>query len=141
MSNLKIEAGGPKSHLKIEIEDREGAGGRLAQVVRLAGELDNTTWTAAAAALKPLLAAPFPHVVFNLSELSYLSSAGIAVLLDARKRLEAKKVTVTAVGMRPAIRKVFDIMNTMPASRIFGSVAELDEYLAAIQAKVSDQDG
>ena len=128
------------SQLKIEIEEREGAGGRLAQVVRVTGEVDNTTWTAASDALKPLIAAPFPHVVFNLSDLNFLSSAGISVLLDARRRLEAKKVTVSAVGMRPAIRKVFDIMQAMPASQIFANVAELDEYLAAIQTQVSDRD-
>jgi anti-sigma B factor antagonist len=126
------------SHYKIEIEERVGGGGQLAQVVKIAGELDNTNWNAAAADLKPLLAAPFPHVVFNLAELAFLSSAGISVLLDARKKLEAKKVTVTAIGMRPSIRKVFDIMKTLPASQIFGSVAELDEYLAAIQEQVED---
>lgn len=124
--------------LKIDIEERVGAGGQLAQVVKVVGELDNTTWTQGAAALKGLIAKPFPHVVFHLVELNFVSSAGVSVLIDARKRLEAKKVTVTAVGMRPAIRKVFDILQTMPASQIFGSVAELDEYLAAIQAKVSD---
>jgi anti-anti-sigma factor len=126
--------------LKVEIQEREGPAGRLAQVVRIAGELDNASYAKASEALKPLLAAPFPHVVFNLSDLNFLSSAGISVLLDARKQLEAKHVTVTAVGMSPAIRKVFEIMQALPASRIFSNVAELDAYLAAIQAKVSDPD-
>jgi anti-sigma B factor antagonist len=121
--------------LKVEVEEREGPGGHLAHVVRVIGELDNATWPAAAAALKPVLAEPFPHVVFSLHDLTFLSSAGVAVLLDARKRLEAKKVTVAAVGMRPPIRKVFEIMQTLPASKVFGSVAELDDYLAAIQQK------
>jgi anti-anti-sigma factor len=126
--------------LKIDIEEREGPGGRLAQVVRVAGELDNTTYVQATQALKPLIAAPCQHVVFNLSELSFLSSAGISVLLDARKKLEAQKVSVTAIGMRPPIRKVFDIMKAMPASQIFSSVDELDDYLAAIQKKAEDPD-
>jgi anti-anti-sigma factor len=122
--------------LKVEIEEREGPGGRLAQVVRVVGELDNSTYTSAALALKPLIASPFPHVIFNLHDLTFLSSAGVAVLLDARKKLEGKKIAVAAVGMRPSIKKVFDIMQTLPASRIFGSVAELDDYLAEMQRKV-----
>lgn len=126
--------------LKIDIEEREGPGGRLAQVVRVSGELDNTTWTQGAAALKPLIAAPCRHVVLNLSELSFLSSAGIAVLLDLRKKLEAQQVNVTAVGMRAPIRKVFDIMKAMPASQIFTSVQELDDYLTAIQTKAAEPD-
>jgi len=126
--------------LKIDVEEREGPNGRLAQVVRIAGELDNTSWQAAAAALKPVLDAPFPHVVLSLHDLTFVSSAGVAVLLDARKKLEERHVAVSAVGMRPPIRKVFDIMRTLPAAKIFTSVAELDEYLTAMQRKAEDDD-
>ena len=125
-------------HLTVEVSEREGAGGRLAQVVRIAGELDNTSYVAAQKALEPVIADPFPHVILNLADLSYVSSAGVSVLLDARKRLEAKKTTVAAIGMRPSIQKVFDIMQTLPASSVFASVAELDEYLAAIQDRANE---
>ena len=125
-------------HLTVEVSEREGAGGRLAQVVRIAGELDNATYRQAEKALAPVIAEPFPHVILNLADLSYVSSAGVSVLLDTRKRLEAKKTTVAAIGMRPSIQKVFDIMRSLPASKVFATVAELDEYLAAIQDRAGE---
>jgi anti-anti-sigma factor len=122
----------------VDVSEREGAGGRLAQVVRIAGELDNATAPEASRALAPVVADPFPHVILNLADLAYVSSAGVAVLLDTRKRLEAKKTTVAAIGMRPSIRKVFEIMQSLPASSVFATVAELDEYLAAIQERARE---
>ena len=47
--------------LKISVEEREGPGGTLAQVVRVVGELDNTTHVAARKAIEPVLANPFPQ--------------------------------------------------------------------------------
>ena len=125
-------------HLTVEVSEREGAGGRLAQVVHLAGELDDASHEAARKALEPVIADPFPHVILSLADLSYVSSAGVSVLIDARKRLEAKKTTVAVIGMRPSIKKVFDILQTLPGSPVFATVAELDAYLETIQDREGD---
>jgi len=66
----------------------------------------------------------------------------VAWLLKTRMNLEGRKISVGVVGMRPSIRKVFDIMKVLPASQVFASVQEFDAYLAAIQRKVSEgEDG
>jgi anti-anti-sigma regulatory factor len=42
------------------------------------------------------------------------------------------------VNLKPQIRKVFDIVQALPAQRLFNSVRELDEYLAEIQRQVRE---
>jgi anti-anti-sigma factor len=125
--------------LSIEISQRQGAGGALAQVVRLSGSLDNDTVDQAENAMVPILKKPFPTVVFNLAELTFVTSSGISFFLNTKKQLEAKAIVVGVVGMRPSIRKVFDIVKALPASRVFESVQEMDNYLAAIQRKVEEE--
>ena len=78
------------------------------------------------------------HLVFDLSQLDYLSSAGIRCFVRARKFIEQRGGKVAIVNPQPPVRKVLDIVKAMPSAGIFGSIAELDEYLDAMQRKVRD---
>ena len=121
--------------VKVDVSERAGAAN--ARVVRISGSLDGDTVGDAERALKPVLASPQSAVVFDLSDLTFITSAGISLLLVARKTLEAKHTAVGVVGMRPSIRKVFDIVKVLPASKVFASVKEMDDYLATIQRRVA----
>lgn len=123
--------------VKVDVSQRMGAGNALACVVKIAGSLDGETVAATEQAINPVLAKPLPTVLFDLTDLTFLSSAGISLLLVARRTLENKKISVGVVGMRPSIRKVFDIVKVLPASQVFASVKEMDDYLAAIQRRVA----
>ena len=68
---------------------------------------------------------------------TYLSSAGIRCFIRARKAVEPGGGTVAIVNPQPPVRKVLDIVKAIPGG-IFASVAELDEYLDAMQQKVRD---
>jgi anti-anti-sigma factor len=125
--------------LSVEVTQRQGPGGGLAQVVRLSGSLENDTVDKAEAALAPVLEKPFPTVVFNLLELSFVSSRGIGLFLDTKAKLEKKKVVVGVVGMRAPVKKAFDIVRALPATKVFTSVKEMDDYLAAIQKKTAEE--
>jgi anti-anti-sigma regulatory factor len=74
-----------------------------------------------------------------LSGLDYLSSAGIRCFVRARKAVEPAGGKVAVVNPQPGVRKVLDIVKAVPAKGIFASVAELDEYLDAIQRQVREQ--
>jgi anti-anti-sigma factor len=126
--------------VKVDVSERKGDSGTLAHVVKITGTLDNDTVASAEKALQPVLTKPLPHVLFNLSDLTFLTSAGVSLLLVARKTLEAKKTLVGVVGMRPSIQKVFEIVKVLPASQVFTNVKEMDDYLAAIQRRVSSED-
>ena len=109
--------------------------------IKLAGRLDTDTAPELDSALNKLLEhKDVKRLVFDLSGLEYLSSAGIRCFVRARKVVEPGGGTVAVVNPQPSVRKVLDIVKAIPAKGIFASVAELDEYLDAIQRKVREGD-
>ena len=71
--------------------------------VRLKGRLDAAEADRAALALRPL-AGP---LTLDLAQLEYISSAGIAVLLETFKRLRASAQPFRLVNLQPRVRNVF----------------------------------
>jgi anti-anti-sigma factor len=109
--------------------------------IRLAGRLDTHTAPDLDAELARLLAGgAVPRLVFDLSQLEYLSSAGIRCFVRARKAVEPGGGKVALVNPQPAVRKVLDIVKAMPPGGIFSSIAELDEYLDDIQRQIRDRE-
>jgi anti-anti-sigma factor len=107
----------------------------------LSGRLDSATAPKLDQALDGVLAkAPITRLVFDLSALDYLSSAGIRCFIRARKAIEPKGGSVAVVNPQPAVRKVLDIVKALPAGQIFASVAELDEYLDEMQRQVRERE-
>ncbi|MGM9733076.1 MAG: STAS domain-containing protein [Prevotella sp.] len=49
------------------------------------------------------------NVVFDCNDLDYISSSGLRVVLKAQKMLTAKKSTMKLIGVKPQIKKVFDM--------------------------------
>ena len=108
--------------------------------VKLVGRLDTDTAPQLDGELNKLLGRKdIKRLVFDLSGLDYLSSAGIRCFVRARKAVEPGGGTVAILNPQPGVRKVLDIVKAIPAKGIFASVAELDEYLDAIQQQVRDQ--
>ncbi len=104
----------------------------------LSGRLDTNTAPDLDRALNDLFAAQkhIARLVFDLSQLAYLSSAGIRCFVRARKTVEPGGGKVALINPQPAVRKVLDIVKAMPAGGIFSSTAELDAYLDDMQKKV-----
>jgi len=108
--------------------------------LKLVGRLDTDTAPQLDGELTKVLAHKgIKRLVFDLGGLDYLSSAGIRCFVRARKGIEPNGGTVAIVNPQPGVRKVLDIVKAIPAKGIFASVAELDEYLDAIQQQVRDE--
>jgi anti-anti-sigma factor len=108
--------------------------------LKLVGRLDTDTAPQLDGELNKVLARKeIKRLVFDLSGLDYLSSAGIRCFVRARKAVEPGGGTVAILNPQPGVRKVLDIVKAIPAKGIFASVAELDEYLDAIQKQIRDQ--
>jgi anti-anti-sigma factor len=73
------------------------------------------------------------NLVFDLAALDFISSAGLRVFANSRKRLKERDGQVAFVRMQPQIQEVFEIIKALPGVGIFKSYAEMDEYLAARQ--------
>ncbi|UNT98088.1 STAS domain-containing protein [Xanthomonas translucens] len=112
------------------------------QRITLSGRLDTHTYQALDEALAPLLATQITTLVLDLSQLDYISSAGIRSIFKARKVLATRDGSVLVVNPQPQIRKVFDVVKAVPLNEIFTSVQELDDYLDEMQRRVlEDGDG
>jgi anti-anti-sigma factor len=112
------------------------------QRITLSGRLDTHTYQALDEALAPLLVTQITTLVLDLSNLDYISSAGIRSIFKARKVLATREGRVLVVNPQPQIRKVFDVVKAVPLNEIFTSVQELDDYLDEMQRRVlEDGDG
>jgi anti-anti-sigma factor len=105
--------------------------------IRAVGSLDSNTYTileehvTAARARKPLA------IVFDLKDLTYISSAGVRVIVA----MKATGGSMALTNLQPQIRKVFEIIMALPSLNVFEDDAELDRYLAAMQKKVREEGG
>lgn len=105
------------------------------QRVALGGRLDTDSYAELDRQLEPLLAAT-QSLLLDLSELVYISSAGIRSIFRARKALAGHAGKVLVLNPQPQIQKVFDVVKAVPLNEIFSSAAEADAYLDAMQRKV-----
>ena len=122
--------------LKIHIHEPKGESRRVA----LVGRLDTHTYDELDRQLAPILSSSVRALVFDLTELEYISSAGIRSIFKARKAIEGRGGKVLVSNLQPQIQKVFDIVKAVPLNSIFSSTAEADSYLDLMQKKVL-QDG
>jgi len=113
----------------------QSAGGRDAGTVTvtLAGSLDTATAPELEKQLAPVLAGSARDVVFDLAQLTFISSAGLRVFALTRKTLKERGGQASFVHMQPQIHEVFEIMKALPGVAVFKDAAELDRYLAARQ--------
>ena len=105
----------------------------------LTGRLDTNTAPELDRALNRVLGnTSIARLVFDLTQLEYLSSAGIRCFVRARKAIEPGGGQVAIVNPQAPVRKVLEIVKAIPEGGIFGSVEELDAYLDEMQRKVRD---
>jgi len=112
-----------------------------ATVVKLVGRLDTATAPQAEKEIQPVVAGSLKEVIFDLAGLTFISSAGLRVLLGARKALAARGAQVHLTNLQPQIEKVLDIVKALPGINVFKNVKEMDEYLTAMQRKVKEGEG
>jgi anti-anti-sigma factor len=118
--------------LDIEITD-VGHGGRR---VALRGRLDTETAPTLEARLAPLLDSPVvTAALFDLAGLEYIGSAGIRVLVRARKALEARGGGMAVGRLQPSVRQVFDIVKALPSTDVFATDGELDAFVDAMRRR------
>jgi anti-anti-sigma factor len=122
--------------LNVRVED----GRSFTKTVRLEGRLDSETVESLDKVLDGVLASAVKVVVFDLSALEYISSAGLRSLFGAQRAMKARSGKALLLSPQPAVQKVLDIVKSVDVKEVFRSVAELDEYLDAMQKKVQAGD-
>jgi stage II sporulation protein AA (anti-sigma F factor antagonist) len=97
-------------------------------VLKPEGRLDSNTVNAAEADLFSYLEKGETRVVLDLSDLDYISSSGLRLVLMMGKRLSFKQGKLALCGLKPHIREVFEISGfisilTVVATRQEGEAA------------------
>ena len=101
------------------------------------GRLDGTTARQLEAALRPALSNPdTKSLVLRMTDLDFISSAGIRVLIETQNTLSSRGGSVLLVDLQPQIAKVLEIIKALPGISVFRNIEEMDEYLATIQKRV-----
>ncbi|MBN1484498.1 MAG: STAS domain-containing protein [Chloroflexia bacterium] len=99
------------------------------QVVSVSGSVDAGTAEKFEQGLMPLTQGQEPRVLVDMSDLSYMSSAGLRILLSAQKAAKAQSGEVILVAMQEPVQEVFAMVGF---DVLFRSFPTLEQALEAL---------
>jgi anti-anti-sigma factor len=120
--------------LKVEVL----AGRSFSKTVVLDGKLNNDTVATLDAELNRIVESKTTVVVFDLSDLHYISSAGLRSIFRIQKVMASRGGRAVLLTPTPQVQRVLEIANAADLSTVFTTVEELDAYLDTIQRRVVD---
>lgn len=98
-------------------------------LIRIKGRCYSSDAQAVEDGLATALGAGTPHLAIDMTELDYISSAGLRILLKLAKQIQRRKGKVVLFGLRPNVREVFSIS---AFDRIFSIYNDRAAAVAAI---------
>jgi len=98
-------------------------------VVKLIGRLDSSTSSQLERVVDENIDEGIQHIVLDMSELAYTSSAGLRAVLIVGKTLKPLQGRLVLAGMREAVREIFEISGFLA---LFEFVVSVDDGLAKI---------
>ena len=101
-------------------------------ILRPEGSIDASTFTLLAGEVESALLKSPRLIIFDLVRVTYVSSAGIGVILSAEKALRKTGGKALVANPKPSIKKVFDIVQALPSEQVLVSGAQLDACLAEL---------
>jgi anti-anti-sigma factor len=119
--------------LKIRVDE----GRSLTKTIVLEGRLDHDSVAELDEQLETVLGSAVKIVVFDLTGLEYITSAGLRSIFRAQKVMTARAGKTVLLNPQPTVQKVLDIVKMADLGSVFRSVQELDAYLDAMQKKVA----
>lgn len=95
-------------------------------VVHVQGNLDVHNTHKIEKDLLNLVSSSGKSVIFNLSEVPFISSAGLRLLVTTLRHCQEQKISISICGLQPAVEKVFDIIGMQ---QLFTIYPDLDAAL------------
>ncbi len=108
----------------------------LTTTVFLEGKLNDDTVGLLDKELAAIVASPTTIVIFDLTDLTYVSSVGLRSIFRTHKAMATRGGKALLVHPQPAVKKVLEIVAATDLAAVFSSTEELDRYLDAMQRKV-----
>jgi anti-anti-sigma factor len=104
-------------------------------IVSLAGQLDTTAATELGTGLLAEFSGVRRQVILYCEHLSYISSAGLRILLTLHKRLQILHGTVVLASLQAPVRKIFELTGFVNLFPIYETRDEAIRFLAARESK------
>lgn len=120
--------------LNIQVEETRSE----TKTLVLAGRLDHESVEAFDERLEAVLGSTVTVLVFDLTELEYITSAGLRSMFRAQKVMSDRGGKCMLVNPRPQVLKVLEIVKVPELGAVFQSVEELDAYLDVMQKKIME---
>jgi anti-sigma B factor antagonist len=127
--------------LKVSVSLRPWKDGNRMAKLSLDGTLDSATALQLEAELAAVFAESTAILVFDLGKLSFLSSAGVRVILAARKKVMEQGGSCMMLRVKPRIEGTFEIIRALDGLMLFTDDEPLDIFLAALQREKTSQPG
>jgi anti-anti-sigma factor len=106
-------------------------------VVALDGQLDTKTAESCERKIEALLSQAVRFLIFDMKDLSYISSMGIRMIYKTEKTVRGSGGAVLMVKIQPQIEKILRIAAVLPKYQTFQSIEEADRHIAAIRSGCS----
>ena len=97
------------------------------------GSIDSETCDIFDKRVDSLLALTPKVLIFNMEGITYITSMGLSVMVKAERAIKESGKTLIVINVPPQIKKVFDVVASLPAMNVFASIEEADAYLLKIQ--------
>jgi anti-sigma B factor antagonist len=88
-------------------------------VLPLKGEIDLHVSPTITASLNEMIEKKPEHLVVDLSDVSYIDSAGLAALIEAMQKVEGYGGKFMLVGLQETVRSIFEISRLDQVFQIF----------------------
>lgn len=105
--------------MEISVESREQA-----KIIRLAGRLDAVTSPDLEKWAEDMAESPSGGIIMDFSELEYISSAGLRVILNLSRTMKTHTVNFSICNLQAHVREVFEISGFDTIIPIFQTVEE-----------------
>jgi len=100
-----------------------GPGSQPSNVLALDGEIDLHISPRIAEDLNAMIARKPDPLIVDLTQVSYVDSSGIAVLIQAMQKVEKYGGKFALAGMQESVRSIFEIARLDQVFRIFPDLA------------------
>ncbi len=88
-------------------------------IVAFEGEIDLHESPNVREAIRPLIEQKLPRIYVDMSDVSYIDSSGLAVLIDAMQRIANYGGKFGLIAIRPAVRTVLEIARLDQVFRVY----------------------
>ncbi|MEY3579439.1 MAG: anti-sigma factor antagonist [Pseudomonadota bacterium] len=93
-------------------------------VIQPSGDMSKPSLLELDAMLQTALEEGMQNIIFDFTDLTYISSDGLRIILDAIKKLPSKDYPVAIVGMKPAVRSLFEVGGFMELINEFPDIED-----------------